>query len=418
MSRYRVALILAAVSLLATAGGLVLLLSGAAVAAPWIGSLAQLLLTGLAPASLAGGVGVAWLPTRARPVVLTLSTLGFAAASVVALAWSAGFDAADAGVPPGPVAGALAPATVVALVALALAIVWTVTAALHAVVPTMHRALRLGIAALAAVAGGPLLLVAAALGYLALLPAAITLCAVLVVRDARARPAAQSASLPKPALSAALASSAPPTGVSEAYADVPPVAAVTTTDRAVRARRWAWASLAMTATTLVGGLIAGLALAGSDGATLAMGLMSAAGHLAAIPLIIAVTLLAVPLVRAPFFRHPGARGTWLTVFAAGAGIGGGSIWLAVGALSGDQATAGFAVIAASVSLWLAVLTAARVSLPMSARVVLAALVGIGGGVLYILFAVGTAGGVLALASGYLAFGGVSALARPRRVAAL
>jgi hypothetical protein len=156
-------------------------------------------------------------------------------------------------------------------------------------------------------------------------------------------------------------------------------------------------SLAVTLIVWTCGISLSIAASGTDAATTSLGLASAAGQLAAIPLFWAVSLVMV-------FRRP----TVARAARLGSAVSSGIVALVVVAMvaGGDAYVPLLLVLSAGVGFWAATIVwalwhswrpAARIALSVSAAIAAA--------IVYAMFAALTGGIVIALASGLLAFGG-------------
>jgi hypothetical protein len=254
-------------------------------------------------------------PTARRSPWVFAGTLiaALTALQLFLAAYSASFDAADAGVPAGPLARLALPSLAVALIGFG--------AAVAALTVTMRRS-----------AGAPREWVAATAGVLGAAPAAflflfpmqwvwfpVAVLVALGVRSVRMSPRRPAMPAPDPSAAGGAAK---------------------------RARLFAGAALAIVVISWGAGAWVGVATAGSDTATTAMGLAAAAAQLAAIPLFLCVAMM---------LRGAGRGGASSTPVALATTAGG----LAIGALiaffgsttDGSAFFLGSAVSGASVGLW-------------------------------------------------------------------
>ncbi len=331
---------------------------------------------GVAPAGLLAALAMLSVRGRARGVVVALVVLGSAACALTAIGWAAGFAEADAGGPSSLLAEFTLPAAGIAVVLLAAAIALSVGSLLP-----LGRVARVVLGVLAGAIAAPLMLAIALLGYQLMVILLLALTLTLVVVRARQAP-------PAPATG--------PAGI----AGTGQAGAAGTDQTGIRAA--AITSLAITVSALGGGLIAGIALNGTDAATRAMGLMMAAGNLAAVPLIVAVTL----------WLGRGRGVAFLAAAIAMLGIAASCVYFAVSDSADPFAVTALQVIAASVGLWAAAMIWVRLPFRAGSRVVIAVLVGAGSALIYFMLAIATAGGLLLVASGYLAFRGIRRQRQP------
>jgi hypothetical protein len=148
----------------------------------------------------------------------------------------------------------------------------------------------------------------------------------------------------------------------------------------------------MTVVSFGYGLIAGIALAGTDAATQAMAIMAGGGNLAAVPLMAAFTQRFAP-------GRPEPR---IGLVVGGSGVAISSIAWAAGI---DMSGGLFLALPAFFGVWAATMAGTLLPQRGTALVGMCVAVGIGSAIVYLWFAVATAGAVLAVAGGILAFGG-------------
>ena len=195
---------------------------------------------------------------------------------------------------------------------------------------------------------------------------------------------------------------------------LPPAESTSVAIEPVRERviLFAGVSLAITLAVWAGGIALSVANTGTDVATSSLGYASAAGQLAAIPLLWAVSLLVG-------LRRPATTATArLGVAVASATVAGAAIAMIVGySTDGDRFILLAGVIGLGVGFWAAtVVWALYPAFSTPARLAVGAVVAIGGAMAYAMVVALTGGIVLAIASGFLAFGGSRVLLRPHEPA--
>ncbi|MCU1403948.1 MAG: hypothetical protein JWQ43_251 [Glaciihabitans sp.] len=315
----------------------------------------------LAP-SLRGG-------TALRAAILLSAVLAFAALYLAAVSWSIGFDEADAGLPTSPLASLVLPALGTGILLLALAL-GTTSLALRS-----NGVAALPVAARVAVVIPTSIVVAAILSGMGIAP--ITMCLVsagvfitsviLAARDNRsAIPVAAPSTTPDLTTLLAIVSRRAATRAR--------------VDRPLAVRRatvLAWSSLAMSLAIWGGGVVTSIRLAGSPGATDALGVATGAGTLAAVPLILSITTIVV--ARTP----ERVSALWGAALAA-------SVVVAVCAaaltifynVDGELMFALMPVTGIAVGAWLSTLVWPALTLPMAGRVASAVVFTVVGAVAY------------------------------------
>lgn len=318
------------------------------------------------------------LSVRRRRILLAVTVFAFLALALTANSFSVGFDDADAGRPSGLFASLTAVFAVASVLAFAASIALVLVAAIGERLSTRAS---VAIAVLAGLVAAPFV----AVTFLTPAPSLVYSLAAFVW-------AVWPAALPKRV----------------AQQGVRPLVAVESVrDRVILL---AAVSLATTLVVWVGGISLSIANTGTDAATTGLGVASALGQLAVIPLLWAVSLLFA-------VRMPASTATArLGLAVASATVAGAALAMTVGySPQGGLFIPLIALLSLGVGFWAAsVVWALTASWPSPARAATAAVALVATALLYAVVVALSGGVALALASGFLAFGGARLLLRQRR----
>ena len=325
----------------------------------------------------AGPLGVT---VRRRRILLAVTVFAFLALALTANSFSVGFDDADAGRPSGLFASLTAVFAVAGVLAFAASIALVLVAAIGGRLSTRAG---VAIAVLAGLIAAPFV----ALTFLTPAPSLVYALAAFVW-------AAWPRGLPKSA---------------DRPSARPLVAVEGVRDRVILLSA---VSLATTLVVWVGGIAVSLANTGTDAATTGLGVASALGQLAVIPLIWAVSLLLG-------VRLPASTATArLGIAVATATVAAAALAMTIGySPDGGLFIPLIALLSLGVGFWAAsVVWALAASWPSPARTATATVALVATALLYAVVVALSGGVTLALVSGFLAFGGARLLLRQRRPA--
>jgi hypothetical protein len=367
-----------------------------------------------------------------RVTVIALMVLGLVATSLAALSWSVGFTRADAGIPQDSFTALALPllAGALLLIASSTGAAWLSIWAGGAAAPwRATRAARIPIVVVAS------LLLAPVIAFGVIVPTGTILAScctfvlglVLTLRGGAEAALVRSALAPSPGSAAAESPGhGSPFPASDVTTLIPVIGAGTApfrhagatqrsqpsprgaADRVVAARRatlLAWGSLATTVAVWGGGLIASIRLTGDPAATDVIRESAGAGHLAAIPLLLSLTVVFA-------VRMPGhARALWTSAAIVSAVLAACAAALAIA--SRDDGVLMFTlmpVMGIAVGAWAATAFWPRLTLPAPGRLASAVIIAIAGAFLYGTFVAMMGGITLILASAVLAAWGARAAA--------